>query len=233
MTNMVTRAAVAVLALGALTGAASAADLRRPAPAPAPQPYAGDIVSYGFNWSGAYIGVNAGYRWVDDWVRRDVGSNFNLDSSSFAGGLQVGYLFQTGPLVYGLEGDVTFGDNDKSRTLGGGQTIRTEMDWSGSARARIGYAVDRVLVYGTGGVAFANVDITGASAGVDTKNETLVGWTVGAGLEYALTNNMSLRGEYLYSDFGTTSVGFPSSGLAAQRQDVNSHLARLGVNFKF
>ncbi|MEJ1160733.1 outer membrane protein [Prosthecomicrobium sp. N25] len=223
----------ALLVFGMSAGAACAADLSRPAPvAPAAPAYPETIAAYGFNWTGAYVGANVGYRWLDDKASGAAG-RANLNSGSAAGGLQAGYLFQTGPMVYGAELDATYGRNSKSANVPGGR-IDAAMDWQGSARGRLGFAFDRVLVYGTGGVAVANFDSDGHGGGkTATNSDTRVGWTAGGGLEYALSKNVSLRGEYLYSDFGRNSVSYPGTGLGGSKQDLTSHLARLGVNFKF
>lgn len=217
---------------GGLTVAAAAADLQRPMPAPAPAPYPESIVSYGFKWTGAYVGANVGSRWVDTNVS-SLGSSFGLNSNSAVGGLQAGYLWQMGALVLGAEADFDWGANEKSGVSGIG-TVTTSLDWQSTLRARAGYAFDQFLIYGTGGVAFAGVEAKGnGSAVTATQSDTRTGWTVGGGLEYAFSNNISLRGEYLYSDFGSMDVTYPATGLANNKQDITSSLGRLGVNFKF
>lgn len=226
MTMISLRTVSVAVALSLTAGAASAADLARaPAPVAPAAPYPETIVAYGFNWTGAYVGAHAGNRWVS--------GGRGLDSSAIAGGLQAGYLVQSGAFVYGLEADVTYGSNEKSRSVAGGR-VGSSIDWQGSGRARLGYAFDRVLVYGTGGITAADFEAFGRGpTGNSRKSDTLIGWTAGGGLEYALTKNVSVRGEYLYSDFGSQTVRYPGTGLASSKQDVNSHLARIGVNFKF
>jgi outer membrane immunogenic protein len=233
MTKSHFRAAIAVLALGLSAGAASAADLTRPAPMAPAAPYPETIVAYGFNWTGGYVGANLGYRWVENAARSNRGGSFRLDSSSIAGGLQAGYLLQSGGLVYGAEIDAMYGDNARTRAAPGGRVSST-IDWSGSARGRLGWAFDRVLVYGTAGVGIAGFESTGRGGGkTATKTDTLIGWTAGGGLEYAISKNVSVRGEYLFSDYGRNSVSYGGTGVSGNKQDITSHLARMGVNFKF
>lgn len=231
MSKFPARMAAATLALAIGSGAAAAADLRTAPPPTAPvASYPESIVSYGFNWTGAYVGVNVGGRSVGLSGGRGAG---NLDTTALAGGLQAGYLFQSGGLVYGVEADLTYGNNEKSRGVPGGRA-GAALDWSGSARARVGWAFDRVLVYGTGGITAADFEAFGHGNGRNSsKSETAVGWTAGGGLEYALTKSVSLRGEYLYSDYGQQTLSYPGTGIASSKSDVTSHLGRIGVNFKF
>lgn len=233
MTTILSRAAWMAAVLTAGMGSAGAADLYRPAPVPQAEAYPATIVDYGFNWTGAYVGANIGNRWVRDAVTPRAGGRYSLDSSSIAGGLQAGYLFQTGRFVYGAEVDATYGDNAKTRGVPGGR-VSAALDWSASARGRAGVALDRVLVYGTAGVGIAGFESTGRGGGASAKkSDTAVGWTAGGGLEYAVTKNVSVRGEYLYADYGRNNVSYGGTGIASNRQDLTSHLTRLGVNFKF
>ena len=99
--------------------------------------------------------------------------------------------------------------------------------WAGTARLRAGYAIDRLLIYGTGGLAWANYKLYDNNGAVEvTKNTTRAGWTLGAGAEYAIAQNISVKGEYLYADYGRVNVG-------DSRQSLTDHLVRVGVNYKF
>lgn len=226
--------------LGAATllmavGAANAADLYRNPPPVAPVAAPTTIPAYAFNWSGFYVGANAGGRWLQDKGSTiGGGETYRNNSSSFVGGLQGGYNWQTGNVVLGAETDFDYGNNSKTSALAAG-TVRTKMDWSGSVRGRLGYAIDRTLIYGTGGLSWANfnmrgVDNAGATA---STSRSRAGWTVGAGLEYAFTDKISVRGEYLYSDFGSTNVSYTGTAIPSHRESLTSHLARVGVNYKF
>lgn len=202
--------ATAVILAGAVLPAA-AANLSPPPPSPA-MPTA--IPAYVFSWTGPYAGLTTGYRWSD--VKP------GGDANSFVGGVYGGYNYQFGNgVVAGIEADVLYG-NGRDRDLG--FTLR--QDWEGSARARVGYAMDRFLPFITGGIAFTGVD---ASAAAGKSSKTLTGWTAGAGLEYALTDNIAMRTEYRYADYGKTNFGLagvPKTGL-------DDHSLRLGIGYKF
>lgn len=216
-----------------LSSGAMAADLpaRVEAIAPGPAP-----VFVAMNWSGFYIGANAGYAWGQSDVRvthlpTQAGFNANpyINSTKpdgWFGGVQVGYNIQSGSLVYGLELDGQFGDIQGSRLAGplplfGGAPLagsfsqqRTRMDAFGTLRGRIGVAFDRALIYVTGGGILGNVRDFNRSqyaAGnqfnyIASGNEVRFGYTVGAGLEYAFSGNWSAKIEYLYYDLGDRTI---------------------------
>jgi outer membrane immunogenic protein len=209
------RAALAGVALLTVSGAASAADMYRKAP-PA-VPVVAPITAY--NWTGFYAGANLGGEWLRDRMTDGVTTNTRTPSSVF-GGVQAGYNFQTGPWVLGVESDVGYGHPVKSSAIG-----RVEKDWSGTVRARAGYAFDNVLLYGTGGLAWAHFKVDDSAANL-RRTTTRAGWTLGAGAEYAINQNVSVKGEYLYADFGKANVG-------AVQHDLTDHLVRVGVNYKF
>jgi outer membrane immunogenic protein len=192
---------------------ASAADLPVKAPPP-PVP--------AFTWTGFYIGLNVGGKWaaVDDTLSAaaltgvsSVAFGSSTNSSWIAGG-QVGYNWQSpGSLwVVGLEGDIDaqrlHRDLAVATAIGpfvAGDTVSLEGDWQASLRGRIGYAAwDRALLYGTLGLAFTHVKGTFGLVGIGTftDDHTLIGGTVGAGLEYAIWNNVSLGIEGRYTWYG-------------------------------
>jgi outer membrane immunogenic protein len=173
-------------ALSALNfSATSAADLPQ-APPPAPIIAAAPL----FTWTGFYAGVNAGWGWRDDNEETVIlngalpGTLFfpGNGDGGFVGGAQIGYNFQTGSFVWGLEADIQWADTDQDEevrfvpagapgTFVPGEFDNNLSDWFGTVRARAGVAFDRVLVYATGGVAYT-----------DDK----AGWVVGGGAEWAL-----------------------------------------------
>src|SRR5215211_1928236 len=173
---------LASVALLGFAGAASAADLPVRAAPPAPIIAAVPV----FTWTGFYVGVNAGYGWNtnDDFIFNDVRYDLG-DDGGFVGGAQAGYNYQIGSFVVGLEGDIQYADfgGDDVVLSDGSVADFNNSDWFGTVRARAGVAFDRALIYATGGFAFAD-DATG--------------WTVGGGLEYAFTNNLSAKIEGLY-----------------------------------
>jgi outer membrane immunogenic protein len=202
-------------------GAASAADMAvkaRPIPVPV------------YSWTGCYIGLSAGAKGVQtrDTVNYPVPAPFvstsldlgRLEDVTWIGGGQVGCNYQTGNWVFGIEGDAHAQKWAVSSTLVGqsfpgffafGDTFELRSDWQASARGRVGYAVDRALFYVTGGAAFTEVRAYSSWVGVQgfrtaliaTDDRTLTGWTIGAGVEWAATNNITLGLEGRYSDYGT------------------------------
>ncbi|MDQ6868595.1 MAG: porin family protein [Pseudomonadota bacterium] len=221
----------------AIAGSAFAADLpyRGPPPVYLPPPPI-------FTWTGLYLGGQVGYAWGNDPI--DVvdvvfGDNafFNDKPNGVIGGAHLGYNLQIAQWVAGLEGSVDGTSLHGTRTSATGVTMSTRPDVQGSIRARIGIAFDRVLIYGTGGAAFAGIH-NNYSVGFlsESDSKTRTGWTVGGGLEYAVTNNWSIRAEYRYSDFGR-SPDFPFSSLTLGNVSFTHHLkesqVQAGFSYKF
>lgn len=208
--------AVALLA-GVSSTAALAADLpSRHKAAPAPV-----VVAPIFTWTGVYAGLQAGYAW--DKVSLDNAFGVTLNNVSrkgFVGGAHIGYLYQTGPAVFGVEADVE------------GTTIKSS-GLRASLRGRLGLAADRALFYVTGGAALANQNYTVWSPlfPISTSySSTKIGWTLGGGVEYAIAPNWSVRAEYRYSDFGRVqAANFVSTGSIRRTESA----VRLGVSYHF
>ena len=183
-------ASVAALGLVA-AGAASAADLpSRKGPVVAP------VYVPAFTWTGFYVGANAGYGWGN--VNANGFANVG-DLDGFVGGGQVGYNYQMGQFVVGLEADLQGADLSTGSTLGG---VRVKTDYFGTVRARVGVAFDRFMPYITGGWAYGNVKTSIPALGFSSDNSHTGGWALGGGLEYAVTNNIVAGVEYLYVDLG-------------------------------
>lgn len=187
-----------------------------------------------FNWTGGYVGIQAGYAWSDGNIHQNNGPGFvETDPDGFLGGVYAGYNYQMSRnIVIGAELDIVYANVDGSGQIfaapglpfpGGVGT--EELNWSGAARLRLGYAIDRFLPYIAGGVAFGDIDIS-SNTGVPSFGDTFTGWTVGAGLDYAMTTNLLLRAEYRYTDFGTES-------LPAGVVDLKTNEVRLGIAYKF
>jgi outer membrane immunogenic protein len=222
-------------ALAAAGGQALAADLPPPAAPPprAPATYVPAAPLY--NWSGIYVGVNGGYGFgTSNWTSGAT-STGDFNTNGFLGGGTLGVNFQWGSVVFGAEGDWDWSNLSGSSVAvpGCGAGCQTSSDWLGTARGRLGYAFDRVLLYGTGGVAFAPVQ-TGFSGG-PTESHTQVGWTAGAGLEFAFAPHWTAKAEYLFADLGntscTTSCFTPTTTPTSVKFTEN--IIRAGVNFKF
>ena len=193
-----------------------------------------------FVWTGGYVGLQAGYGWGDSDTLFTEGY-FPTDPDGFLGGLYAGYNYQfTNGIVAGVDADITYSNQDGS-SIGystEGVPLPTEsssidINWSGAIRGRLGYAVDRFLPYLAAGIAFADVDHTVSNfIGTESYSGTLTGWTVGAGLDFAATDNLIVRAEYRYTDFG--SDDYPSTLVSAPHEvDLENHEIRFGVAYKF
>jgi len=229
-------AAVAATAL--CVGAAAAADLPQPPPRTpvAPIAYAPPV----YNWSGFYIGghVGGGYE-SSSWTDPFSGANDTFNKTGFLGGAQVGANYQFNAFVIGLEGDFSWTGSglNGSGTDFLGDTINTKVDWTSTVTGRIGAAFDRLLVYGKGGVAFAEDDSSLTDLGGNTASTNFMrtGWTVGAGLEYGLTENWSAKIEYDYLGFGSQTVNLSTPLLPtySSSADLNVQEVKAGLNFRF
>ncbi|MCJ2077755.1 porin family protein [Methylobacterium sp. E-016] len=269
--------ALAAVASATLAASAGAADLPRRAPPPVftPVPV--------FTWTSFYLGANAGYAFserdnvrtagigalqlnVDRGLRR---SSVPLPQDGFTGGGQIGYNYQFTPgsgIVVGIEADAQYTDLQRRRT----ETIfnpafnpnvltnsyRTELNYLGTVRGRIGYAFNRVFVYGTGGFAYGDVTQsvtfqTGAPVTYAARRSSMeTGYAYGGGIEYALPTEsflnffrasaVTIKGEYLRYDLGSRNLfvanvgpaGTPGIGYIS-RLSTEGSLARAGINYKF
>jgi opacity protein-like surface antigen len=273
----------------ALLGAAGLALIAAPASA---QPNAAAT----YDWSGPYVGLNAGWNSANTTASPSSATTNQLtgvsaggapvtvapatfptaqmdySSSSWAAGGQIGFNHQMGNIVLGVEGDMD-GVGGRSRqfssyalpatalTSANGVTIerQTDPNWTASVRGRVGWAMDRFLIYGTGGLAIADArqtafysytpTVTGAVAAANpgttfppsfnaaSEDRTMVGWTVGAGGEYAINRAVSIGAEYRHSDYGSHTYGLGDGAPGDTREFVpigmsdDQVLAK--VNFRF
>ncbi len=219
---------------------AMAADLPRRTPAQYPAPvYTAPAPA--FVWSGFYAGLNGGYAWMG---LGDLGNAHFGKPSGFSLGGTVGFNHQyANNLVVGVEGDVNWMSLDTSKVVGSAAPFTTysaEANWMWTARLRAGYAVERALLYVTGGYAGARVDAKYSNPGdlaavpvVPTSSGVAEqlhhGWVLGAGLEYAFTRNVSMKGEYLYANLGEKAA-FTTY---ATKIDPTISTVRMGVNYRF
>jgi outer membrane immunogenic protein len=179
-----------------------------------------------YDWGGFYVGVNTGYSRTDtSFTAGGLAADADLDG--WALGAYAGYNVFNNGWVYGIEADVKR-DFNEERFDAGGSTFEAKTTWGGSVRARLGYAIDRTLIYGTGGYAFTNAKLDNITTGVGEK-ETFHGWTIGAGVEHAFTDTVAGRVEYRYSDYNKSDV----FGVAGSDGDIDSHSIMLGVSMKF
>ncbi len=226
--------------------------------------WAADPAAATYNWTGFYAGVNAGAAKNNSGYNIDPSellASGSFDNPAFTVGGQAGYNYQAGNLVYGLETDINYNSTDDSGTgiLGafvappGGPvgtsyihyTVNQQIDYFGTLRGRLGFTpADRLLLYVTGGLAYGHVSsstsfstpgfsISGSSSAMQ------VGWALGTGGEYALTNNWSVKLEYLYIDLGSMSypiVGafsVPSHTTLTTTINTAQNVIRVGLNYKF
>ncbi|WP_314961632.1 porin family protein [Bradyrhizobium cosmicum] len=213
--------------LFALAAPASAADL-------AARPYtkAPVAVASVYNWTGFYLGIVGGGAWENS-------STDPKMKGGFVGGT-AGYNWQTGNVVFGVEADGAWADVSASATapvlIGGALvpvTTSSRTDAMGTVRGRIGYAVNQVLFYGTGGYAWIDNKISVSALGVtvsDTKWHS--GWTVGAGVEAFFAPQWSVKGEYLYRSLGGETY-FSGLGTPVNTGTLNLHTVQVGVNYHF
>ena len=273
------------LAFVGMTAAAVAADLPRrvaapPIPAPAVMSWSGFYVGahVGYGWADfEFQDPSITVAGVPGLVLPGGGLTLGLpierkfDGDGFLGGGQVGVNAQWGGLVVGVEGDLSRTNLDgKVRSSAGpipipplgivrsNEGASADLEWLGTVRGRIGWALDRFLVYGTGGVAFGRVGATGditVTNGVDAlglsvaDHQAHVGWTAGVGVEGMITPNLSAKIEYLYADLGwekhhgpaavTATPGvaaFVPPGVAVSgRGDFKLEVqtVKLGLNYRF
>lgn len=262
-----TRVFLSAVALAAITAVpAKAADLPMQNSAPAPFIAAVPVFTWTGFYAGVNAGAawddsrltlrEAGTLFAD---QLDL-SGFGGSSSNarFNGGAQVGYNYRFGATLVGIEADINrlrirssyttaFTDDSGAEALRADQRLR----WFGTLRARLGFTpTEHLLVYGTGGLAFGRVhsDTSYIGSGIDgtgpyafdyacSSSSTRWGWTLGAGAEYAFTNELSLKGEYLYVDLGSknyaatdplrTDVGYNV------KSEARFHVLRAGLNYKF
>jgi outer membrane immunogenic protein len=214
--------AVAGLATAVLNTAALAADLPRKA-----APYS--PVEYAPVWSGFYAGVNAGYGWAS------YDTAFGSDKmKGVVAGAQVGYNWQISSFVLGVEGDFQYSGQKRSETATIGGVVFTgeeKIPYFGTARARVGYAFDSVLIYATGGAAWTNFKASISALGLTASTDTTkMGWTAGGGVEWMFMPRWSVKAEYLYIDSGTTDLTLLGTTGSGKLKD---QVARLGINYHF
>ena len=244
-------AGVALIAFS--TGVASAADLSvkaPPAPVYAPPVYAPPI----FTWTGFYIGGNIGAAWAQsEWTDSLFGLDWGRTSDGrFIGGGQIGfnYQFVGSPFVVGVEADFDWLGNNNGNgvtvagPLGRGFNVVSNDTRVATLAARFGYAVDRALFYGkvgagwVGNDGFTITDLTTSQSFIGDTSHTVSGWMVGAGIEYAFTNNWTVKLEYDFLKLPDRTFVLPGTTIPALAGDTitsdhNVQMVKVGVNYLF
>jgi len=240
--NKLLVAGLALAAVGFGGAAARAADMPLKA-LPPPVPV--------YNWTGCYLGFSIGENYGR--TKTEYGSNTlgiapgtqassDIKLTGAIGGAQVGCNYQVGAWVFGVEGDfsATNKDGQEFETAFPNFRIQATETWLATARARLGYTVtDRWLWYVTGGGAWTSLRVNNFVPGsvflTAQEKQTISGWTVGVGTEYALDYGWSIKSEFLYVNFGSKdflSAGTPVSD-AAFRIKQEDYVWRVGMNYKF
>jgi outer membrane immunogenic protein len=184
-----------------------------------------------FSWTGGYVGLQGGGLWSDSNIDQFDESDSGVFSDTFNGGLfggYAGYNWQSGAWVFGVEGDFNGVWNDETFNILG-LDVDVGTDYLASLRGRVGYAFDRALIFATGGVAFTQFSAEADLGGGVSLNadQSFTGWTVGAGAEYAFTNNWIGRLEYRYYDFSDDALDDFGD------VDLETNTLTVGVAYKF
>lgn len=209
-----------------------------------------------YDWTGAYAGVNLGAVWTGSKLTAADESAFLTDSSSYNQqlnntsvnpGIQLGYLKQLpNHWVVGSEGDFTYPATSSQYQYNSNEVtpafdkFTVHNNLQGSLRLRAGYAIDRFLPFVTAGVSFASVGLNyNSEADAYAKKTTQTGWVLGGGLEYGVLKNLSVRTEYLYTDYGTAlNLNIPTAGglidpSGTAHATLYTNVLRAAVNYRF
>jgi outer membrane immunogenic protein len=214
------RVATTAALLLVLTGASLAADL------PGSEPLEAFDSVPAFTWTGGYIGLAVGYGFGSASLNTPVAASgiFKTSGPNYASTL--GYIEQSGSIVYGLEGDFALNwDSGTNSAISPCHSCQVTNPWLATIRGRAGYAQDTMLFYATGGLAYGEVRVKDSLAGEEAHNKT--GWALGAGTEYAFASAYSVKFEYLYVDLGHTGFG---DGMKTR---FNENILRVGLNGHF
>jgi outer membrane immunogenic protein len=187
-------------------------------------------------WSGTYIGAFVAHSWVDldynepDWPGFERSPNID----GFSGGALLGSNLQFDSIVFGVEGDGGFGDLDEDADDNALNNYSAfDIDWNAHFRARVGFAFNSTLLYVAGGLALAGVTVDDTDPDWGNDDDTHVGWTVGAGIEHALTRHLRARVEYLYDDYGSNDYKFNGPGPYRANVDLTANTIRACLSFHF
>jgi outer membrane immunogenic protein len=236
---------LALTSVLALSASANAADMYRTGPA-AMGGYKDGPAYVGVNWTGFYAGVNGGGAWSNENQLEDPVVPFGgVSPAGGFGGGQIGYNWQGygfGPsFVFGIEADIQgSGITDKQFDILG-DSFKSNLDFFGTVRGRLGYAMDRTLFYFTGGFAYGGLHKRALDFPGDFKfDDTATGYVLGGGVEYKFTPAWSLKLEYQYLNFGKNDpVDVSGNGLGTfsnftgVSKDDDYHTVRVGVNYQF
>jgi outer membrane immunogenic protein len=215
---------LAAMLISAACSAPAAAD------GPARRAHGYDEGRPAISWAGYHVGIQGGASlWNTEHLFTGGVASGGSDFSGGFVGASWGSTWQRGALVYGFDSDFSFADTEGSRAgpgCGAG-TCFTEVSYFGTSRVRLGYAVDRMLVYATGGLAYARVH---AGNTTDQDSKTRYGWTLGAGIEWALAPKWSAKLEYQHLDY-SNGRNYTTAGSGVD-VDLDADIVRVGVNYR-
>jgi outer membrane receptor protein involved in Fe transport/opacity protein-like surface antigen len=188
-----------------------------------------------YNWSGFYLGLNAGGALgTASQTASGGGGSASVKEPGFIGGAQFGANHQTGPVVWGFEADYAASTQDQSLPAGALAGSTAKMPWLATLRGRVGWAFDRTLLYGTAGAAAGELrSMTAIPAGTTSTSVTYGSWIAGLGVEYGITDNLSARAEYLYIDKNNIATGVIGPPAATITSHLQNNLIRAGLNYRF
>jgi outer membrane immunogenic protein len=192
--------------------------------------YAADVEApLPYDWSGPYIGLHAGYLWGDVKVEEEgepLAPGGDIDG--FVGGALVGFNYQLDPLVLGIDGDFGFADVDGDGAVALEPEYHYELNWNAHIRGRLGLSLDRILIFVAGGLAIADLDI-------EEEQQLQIGtayygYSIGGGIDYAITDEIIARVEYLHDEFGDEDYTENGEEYTA---DLNTDTVRGALIYKF
>jgi outer membrane immunogenic protein len=219
----------------------------------------------GYNWSGFYVGAQAGYGWSTAEFNGSAGGlpipgslipDSDHHEDGFVGGIHAGYDWRQGNVVFGALADVDFMDVDQVQLagiavlnpadpfVGKEEAYSYDIDWLATARARVGYLpTERLLVYGTGGLAVAHVEVTGEQGFVTdlpippltnsfSDSSIEIGGVIGLGAEFAVARNWTVKTEYLHYDFNSVTLGGGIEG-DGPSFDPSVDTVKVGISYRF
>jgi outer membrane immunogenic protein len=225
------KSALAALAL-------SASVLITATAAQAADPYVAPV----YDWTGAYLGLQSGYGWDKNsdipWGAPGgplTNNDGPLVAEGFMGGVYAGYNHQIDKLVLGLEADINYFNFEGDDEDRGGDTNGLDMKWQGNLRGRVGFALDNTLFYGAGGWAYMSGDGTirndPGTPVFERQSTKFHGWTIGAGIEHAFSQNLIARAEYRYTDYSLSVEKYARGYDLGFEPEV--HTVMFGLAYKF
>jgi outer membrane immunogenic protein len=225
-----------IVLAGALVFATFAPALAADLPPPAPVPYV--PVVRAFSWTGFYLGLNGGYGFGQSSWNTALGTVGGFKTDGGLAGGTAGFNYQWGQFVVGIEGDGDWQNIRGTQTTAGPcvtvgvGSCNTASNWISTIRGRAGFAVNRALIYATGGAAFTDVKAWTAASPFGGGSEP--GWTGGGGVEFAMTDSWTVKLEYLYAKFQSATCPASSCSAAAPATvSLNENIVRVGVNYLF